>query len=169
MPWRHMGEWRHSSTILDLGTGSRWVISFTLVPLYNCSKQVSINKSDTCSIFFFWWIFNSCLYSVDYIFPLESGVGIGDQNHNAVVEASAYISPKFSATWPIFAKLNIGIIPLKISPVCTLQFSALSNNDISYTRIRYLWISGDRRERIKRNSFSLAIREVGNRVGSIFI
>jgi hypothetical protein len=29
MPWRHMGEQRHSSTILDLGTRWRRVVSFT--------------------------------------------------------------------------------------------------------------------------------------------
>jgi hypothetical protein len=29
-----MGEWRHSSTILDLGTRWRWVVSFTPQPLY---------------------------------------------------------------------------------------------------------------------------------------
>jgi hypothetical protein len=33
-PWRRMGEWRYISTILDLGTRWRWVISFTLLPLY---------------------------------------------------------------------------------------------------------------------------------------
>jgi hypothetical protein len=34
MPWRHSGEWRYSSTILDLGTRWRWVVSLTLQPLY---------------------------------------------------------------------------------------------------------------------------------------
>jgi hypothetical protein len=29
-----MGEWRYSSTILGLGTRWRWVVSFTLMPLY---------------------------------------------------------------------------------------------------------------------------------------
>jgi hypothetical protein len=33
MPWRHMGEWRYSSTILDLGTRWRWVVSFMPQPL----------------------------------------------------------------------------------------------------------------------------------------
>jgi hypothetical protein len=28
-PWRRMGDWRCSSTILDLGTRWRWVVSFT--------------------------------------------------------------------------------------------------------------------------------------------
>jgi hypothetical protein len=28
MPWRHMGEWRYSSTILDPGTRWRWVVKF---------------------------------------------------------------------------------------------------------------------------------------------
>jgi hypothetical protein len=27
MPWRHVGEWRYSSTFLDLGTRCRWVVS----------------------------------------------------------------------------------------------------------------------------------------------
>jgi hypothetical protein len=34
MPWRYMGEWKYSSTILDLGTRCRWVFSFTLRLLY---------------------------------------------------------------------------------------------------------------------------------------
>jgi hypothetical protein len=34
MPWKHMGEWRYSSTILDLGTRGRWVVNFTPLPLY---------------------------------------------------------------------------------------------------------------------------------------
>jgi hypothetical protein len=34
MPWRHVREWRYSSTILDLCTRWRWVVSFTLRPLY---------------------------------------------------------------------------------------------------------------------------------------
>jgi hypothetical protein len=29
MPWTHMGEWRYSSTFLDLGTRWRWMVSFT--------------------------------------------------------------------------------------------------------------------------------------------
>jgi hypothetical protein len=36
MPWRHMGEWRYSSIILDLGTRWRWGISFMPLPLYPC-------------------------------------------------------------------------------------------------------------------------------------
>jgi hypothetical protein len=40
MPWRHMGEWRYSCTILlDLGTRWRWVISFTPQPLYPWGKR----------------------------------------------------------------------------------------------------------------------------------
>jgi hypothetical protein len=31
MPWRRMGEWRYRSTILDLDTRWRWVVSFTSV------------------------------------------------------------------------------------------------------------------------------------------
>jgi hypothetical protein len=34
MPWRRMGEWRYSSTILDLGTRWRREVSFTPQPLY---------------------------------------------------------------------------------------------------------------------------------------
>jgi hypothetical protein len=33
-PWRRMREWRYSSTILDLGSRQRWVVSFTPLPLY---------------------------------------------------------------------------------------------------------------------------------------
>jgi hypothetical protein len=39
MPWRHMGEWRYSSTFLDLGTRWRWVVSFTPLPLYPRGKS----------------------------------------------------------------------------------------------------------------------------------
>jgi hypothetical protein len=34
IPWRRMGELRYSSTILDLGTRWRWVVSFMPRPLY---------------------------------------------------------------------------------------------------------------------------------------
>jgi hypothetical protein len=39
MPWRRVGEWRYSSTYLDLGTRWRWVISFTSLPLYPRGKS----------------------------------------------------------------------------------------------------------------------------------
>jgi hypothetical protein len=32
-PWKHMGEWRYSSTVLDLDIRSRWVASSTPRPL----------------------------------------------------------------------------------------------------------------------------------------
>jgi hypothetical protein len=38
-PWRHMGEWRYSSTILALGTRWRWVVSFMLLLLYPQGKS----------------------------------------------------------------------------------------------------------------------------------
>jgi hypothetical protein len=34
-----MGEWRHSSTFLHLGTRWRWVVSFTPLPLYPWGKS----------------------------------------------------------------------------------------------------------------------------------
>jgi hypothetical protein len=34
MPWRHVEEWGYSSSILNLGTGWRWVVSFTLQPIF---------------------------------------------------------------------------------------------------------------------------------------
>jgi hypothetical protein len=34
MPCKHMGEWKYSSTFLDLGTRWRWVVSYTPLPLY---------------------------------------------------------------------------------------------------------------------------------------
>jgi hypothetical protein len=34
MPWRHMGQWRFSSTSLDLGNRWSWVVSFMSRPLY---------------------------------------------------------------------------------------------------------------------------------------
>jgi hypothetical protein len=34
MPWRHMGEWRYSSTFLDLSTIWKWVLRFTPLQLY---------------------------------------------------------------------------------------------------------------------------------------
>jgi hypothetical protein len=39
MPCRHMGEWRYSSNILDLGTRWRRVVSFTPRPLYPRGKS----------------------------------------------------------------------------------------------------------------------------------
>jgi hypothetical protein len=33
MPQRRVWEWRYNSTFLDLGTGSRWVVSFQPLPL----------------------------------------------------------------------------------------------------------------------------------------
>jgi hypothetical protein len=39
MPWRRMGEWKYSATILDLSTGWRWVVSFTYRPLYPRGKN----------------------------------------------------------------------------------------------------------------------------------
>jgi hypothetical protein len=41
MSWRHMGEWRYSSTILDLGTRWTWVVSFTTWLLYPRGKSPS--------------------------------------------------------------------------------------------------------------------------------
>jgi hypothetical protein len=38
-PWRHMGEWRYSSTIFDHGTRWRWVVTFTPRPLYLRAKS----------------------------------------------------------------------------------------------------------------------------------
>jgi hypothetical protein len=34
MLWTNMGKWRYSSTIFDLGTRRRWVVSFTPRPIY---------------------------------------------------------------------------------------------------------------------------------------
>jgi hypothetical protein len=39
MPWRHMGEWRYSSTTVDLGASCRWVFSFAPRPLYPWGKS----------------------------------------------------------------------------------------------------------------------------------
>jgi hypothetical protein len=39
MPWRPVGEWTYSSTILNLGTRWRWVASFTPLPLYPRGKH----------------------------------------------------------------------------------------------------------------------------------
>jgi hypothetical protein len=39
MPWRHMAEWRHSSTILDLRIRWRWAVSFTPLPFYSYKKS----------------------------------------------------------------------------------------------------------------------------------
>jgi hypothetical protein len=34
MPWRRMGEWKYTSTILNLGARWRWVVIFVGLPLY---------------------------------------------------------------------------------------------------------------------------------------
>jgi hypothetical protein len=39
MPWRRMGEWRYSATIIDLGTRWRWVVRFRPLPLYPQGKR----------------------------------------------------------------------------------------------------------------------------------
>jgi hypothetical protein len=39
MPREHMREWKYSSTILDPGTGWRWVVSFTPLSLYSWGKS----------------------------------------------------------------------------------------------------------------------------------
>jgi hypothetical protein len=39
MPWRRMGDWRYSSTVLDLSTRWRWVVSFTPQLLYPLGKS----------------------------------------------------------------------------------------------------------------------------------
>jgi hypothetical protein len=39
MPWRGVGEWRYSCTILDLSTRWRGVVSFTSRPLYLWGKS----------------------------------------------------------------------------------------------------------------------------------
>jgi hypothetical protein len=39
MPWRHIREWRYSSTILDIGNRWRWVVSFTPRPRYPRGKS----------------------------------------------------------------------------------------------------------------------------------
>jgi hypothetical protein len=33
-PWGRVGKWKYSSTTLNLGTRCRWMVSFTLRPLY---------------------------------------------------------------------------------------------------------------------------------------
>jgi hypothetical protein len=54
MPWGRMGDFRYISTILDLGTRRRWVISFTSRPLClqgksppipTCTKKLSVLQS----------------------------------------------------------------------------------------------------------------------------
>jgi hypothetical protein len=41
-PWRRVGEWRHSSTILDLGTRWRWVVSSKPLPFYSQGKELPV-------------------------------------------------------------------------------------------------------------------------------
>jgi hypothetical protein len=53
IPWRHMGTWKYSSTILDLGTRWRLVASFTpqpLCPRYPLDRRLggSQNRSGRC-------------------------------------------------------------------------------------------------------------------------
>jgi hypothetical protein len=46
MPLRRTGEWRYSSTILDLGTCWRWAVSFTPRPLYprECRRRYPLDR-----------------------------------------------------------------------------------------------------------------------------
>jgi hypothetical protein len=39
MPWRHVSEWRYSSTFLDIGTEWRWVVRLTPLPLYTLGER----------------------------------------------------------------------------------------------------------------------------------
>jgi hypothetical protein len=39
MSWKHMGEWRYSSTFLVLGICWRWMVSFTFLMLYTRRKS----------------------------------------------------------------------------------------------------------------------------------
>jgi hypothetical protein len=39
MSWKCVGQWRYSSTILNLGTRWRWVVKFTHLPLYSRGKN----------------------------------------------------------------------------------------------------------------------------------
>jgi hypothetical protein len=48
-PWRCTGEWMCSSTILDVVTSSRWVVSFTLRPLfprYPLDRRLGLNDTE---------------------------------------------------------------------------------------------------------------------------
>jgi hypothetical protein len=40
IPWRYIGEWKYNSTIHNLGTGWRWVVSLTLRPLYHRGNRL---------------------------------------------------------------------------------------------------------------------------------
>jgi hypothetical protein len=51
MPWRHMGEWRYSSTILDLGTRWKWVVACVFVAAEVClSSRCLATDVSSCSI-----------------------------------------------------------------------------------------------------------------------
>jgi hypothetical protein len=38
-PWRHIVEWTYRSSVLDVGTRWRWMVSFTPLPLYSRGKS----------------------------------------------------------------------------------------------------------------------------------
>jgi hypothetical protein len=46
MPSRHTGEWRYSTTILDVGTSWRWMVSFTSLPLcpWGMNPQYALDR-----------------------------------------------------------------------------------------------------------------------------
>jgi hypothetical protein len=89
MPWKHMGEWRYSSTFLDLGTRWRQAVSFTALPLYprgystqypwdrrlggprsrsgRCGEETNVTLLGKPFIFIFirpYWSLLSCLHSI---------------------------------------------------------------------------------------------------------
>jgi hypothetical protein len=39
MPWKHIVEWRYTSTILEPGNRWRWMVSFTSLPLYHLGRS----------------------------------------------------------------------------------------------------------------------------------
>jgi hypothetical protein len=47
MTWRPMREWMYSSNILDLGTGSMWVVNFKPRPLYP-RRIANMHTLDQC-------------------------------------------------------------------------------------------------------------------------
>jgi hypothetical protein len=48
MPWRHMGEWRYSSTIVDLDTSPQFFCILVILYRYGpCHEPISIPRSST--------------------------------------------------------------------------------------------------------------------------
>jgi hypothetical protein len=105
MPWRHVGEWRCISIILNLGARRRWMASFTALSLYpreNCRQYPLVrwlggplSRSGRCGVQYGGdYIFNKkfCEEPISY-FPWYGTGHIGnDASKNSSIVACVFVA-----------------------------------------------------------------------------